>query len=576
MRRLLALFLVFVALGALVAGLGLWLALARGGDVALPGGSLLLTYRLEGELPDHGGEALFPLPGGAPEPSLSALWAALAAAREDARVAGLALEIRDAGFGLAKAQELRRQIAALVAAGKRVDCYLESAGDSGNGTLEYYVASACPSIALAPAGEVALLGLWLDNLFLRGTLDKLKIEPSFLTAGRFKSAAESFTERAHSPDARAALDALLDAYYEQIVGGVAAGRNLSAETVRGLIDRGPLSAAEALAAGLVDRVAYPDEHDAALDTALGEVERLDLLDYGRRHERVHPGGERIAVVFAEGTIVRGAGGIEPWGGERYLGSDSLGETLARLSEDAGVRAVVLRVDSPGGSALASDLILRRVELLAAEKPVVVSMSDLAASGGYYIAAKATRIVAEPGTLTGSIGVVSGKLATGRFQEEILGATHDPLRRGAHAGLYSSLAPFDAAERALLERRLGAVYGRFLDLVAAGRNLDRSAVEAVAQGRIWSGADALARGLVDELGGLDAAVAAARAAAGLEPGAGALDLYPKRPGFWAWLAGARAPRLSARWAALAGFLARGARAPLELELPPELAGAARPF
>ncbi len=173
--------------------------------------------------------------------------------------------------------------------------------------------------------------------------------------------------------------------------------------------------------------------------------------------------------------MRGAGGVEPWGGERYLGSDDARRRRSSgSSEDDDVRAVVLRIDSPGGSALASDLILRRVELLAAEKPVVVSMSDLAASGGYYIAAKATRIVAEPGTLTGSIGVVSGKLATGRFQEELLGATHDPLQRGAHAGLYSPLVPFDDAQRALLGRRIDDVYGLFLDHVASGRKLERAA------------------------------------------------------------------------------------------------------
>lgn len=575
MRRLLAFFVAALVCGAVVAGLGLWLALARGTRPALASGQLLLTYRVDGGLPDHAPDRPFALPGAEREPSLSRLWSALAAARDDRRVAGLALEIRDAAFGLAKAEELRRQIEALVAAGKRVECYLESAGEGGNGTLEFFLASACPSLALAPAGEVALLGLYADSLFLRGTFDKLKVEPSFLTAGRFKSAAEAFTERGHSPAAREALDAVLDSYFRQVVGAIATGREVSTDAVRALVDRGPLAAREALEAGLVDRLAYPDEFDAALDAAFPDAERLDLLDYGARHERVHPGGERVAVVFAEGTIVRGGGGVGAWGGERYLGSDDLGELLERLQEDDGVKAVVLRIDSPGGSALASDLILRRVELLAAEKPVVVSMSDLAASGGYYIAAKATRIVAEPGTLTGSIGVVSGKLATGRFQEELLGATHDPLQRGAHAGLYSSLAPFDDAQRALLERRIAAVYGLFLDHVAAGRKLERGAVEAVAEGRIWSGEDALARGLVDELGGLDAALAAARAAAGLEPGVGAADLYPKTPGFWAWLAAARSPRLSPELAALAARLA-ATRAPFELELPPELAGLARPF
>lgn len=575
MRRLLLLFLLVLALGFAVAAVGLHFARSGAPAGGLGGGPWLLVHQLAGELPDHDGGAPFRLPGAAEPASLSALWRAFDAARQDARVRGLVLDLRPAGMGLAKAQELRRQLHALRAAGKSVDCYLESAGEGANGTLEYYLAAACGSISLAPAGEVALLGLWADSLFLRGALDKLKIEPSFLASGRFKSAAEVYTHAAHSPAAREALDQVLDGYFGQLVGAIAADRELAPEAVRALFDRGPLGAREALAEGLVDAVAYPDEFGAAVAAAAGGAARLDLLDYGRRRGRHAAGGEQIAVVFAQGTIVRGEGGLEPWSGERFLGSDDLAELLEQLELDARVRAVVLRVDSPGGSALASDLILRRAELLAAAKPLVVSMSDLAASGGYYIAAKASRIVAEAGTLTGSIGVVSGKLATGRFQEELLGATHDPLQRGAHAGLYSPLRPYDAREQALLERRLGAVYELFLGHVASGRGLERAQVEAVAEGRVWTGEDALARRLVDELGGLDAAVAAARAAAGLAPGEGALALYPQTPGFWAWLAAARSPRLTPELAALARQLG-AARAPLTLELPAELARWARPF
>jgi protease-4 len=530
---------------------------------------------LDGELPDHDGELPFLLPGAEPKATLATLWAGLSRARTDPRVLGLRLHIREPELGLAKAQELRRQLLQLAGAGKFVDCYLETAGEGSNGTLELYLASACQTVWLAPAGEVALLGLYADSLFLRGTLDKLKIEPSFLSAGRFKSAAEAFTEKGHSPAAREALDGVLDGFFGSVVEGIAAGRDLDPERVRALVDGGPLGATEALAAKLVDRLGYPDEFEDALEERVPSAERLELDAYGRRQLRGQGGGRRIAVVFAQGTIVRGGGGIEPWGGERFLGSDDLSEILETLTEEDDVEAVVLRVDSPGGSALASDLILRRVELLGRAKPVIVSMSDLAASGGYYIAARARRILAEPGTLTGSIGVVSGKLATGRFQAEHLGATHDPLSRGAHADLYAALEPFDELERALLERRIQSVYELFLGHVAAGRGLERAAVEEVAQGRIWTGAQALARGLVDELGGLDEALAAARAAAGLAADEGGVDLYPRAPGFWEWLRTSRAPRLSPELAALAR-LARAARAPYELELPPELAGLARPF
>lgn len=573
MRRLFFLFLAALLLGALVAGFGLMRSVGRGG---LPGGETLLTYRLAAPLPDFPREAPLPLPGVEPEPSLAGLWTALAAARGDDQVVGLALHVRDARFGLAKAQELRRLLERFAASGKPVECYLETTGEGANGTLEYYVASACSSLSLAPAGEVALLGLFFDQTFLRGSLDKLKIEPSFLTAGKFKSAGETFTEQRHSPAAREALDAVLDGYFDALVAGIAASRHLPEAAVRELFDRGPLSADEALAAGLIDEIAYPDEFEERLAELGDDPRRLSLLDYGRRAARRHAGtGERVAVVFAQGTIVRGASGVDPWSGEVYLGSDDLDETLEDLAEDDGVKAVVLRVDSPGGSALASDLILRRVELLARAKPVIVSMSDVAASGGYYIAARAQQILAEAGTLTGSIGVVAGKLATERFQSELLGATHDPLHRGAHAGLYSGLRPFDEAERELMQRRLDATYGRFLDHVAAGRSLDRGAVEAVAEGRIWTGADALGAGLVDQLGGLDDAVAAARTAAGLEAGAGGIELLPKAPGLFEWLAGPRRPRLALDLRAALERLATP-RAPFELELPPHLAPLAHPF
>ncbi len=552
MRRLFFLLLLASLLGVVIAGAG-YLLLRQ--DAPSWRAAKILTLTLDAPIEDQGQEPTFPFLGGEEPASLALLYRGFLAARADPDVKGVALYIQDAGFGLAKAQELRRQIAALDLAGKPVRCYLETAGEGGNGTLEYYLASACTSIALAPAGEINLLGLYADSPFLRGSLDKLKIEPSFLTAGEFKSAGEIFTEVRHSPAARVALDALLDSFFTQIVDGIASARKSDAATVRAWVDAAPLSAAMALEKGLVDALAYPDEFRDGLDELGGEesgdIERVDFLDYARRGGGRIPGGKRVAILFAQGAIVRGGSGSDPFASEAFLGSADMATELRALAEDDSVVAVVLRIDSPGGSALASDLILREVEQLRAAKPVVVSMSDVAASGGYYIAARATRIVAEPATITGSIGVVTGKLATGRFQEELLGITHDPLQRGASAGLYSSLKPFDEAQTALLRRRVSEIYGRFLNHVSEGRKLDRKAVEAVAEGRVWTGFDALAVGLVDELGGLDRAVELAREAAEI-PAAEKLPLVflPEAPSLLELFSGGGSAGLDARLLELA--------------------------
>ena len=579
MRRLLIILLVLVVLGAGLTVFGLYLG-RRSSATATPfAAKRVLTLALSQPLEDYEAEIDLPFLERTGPLQLEGLWRALAAAREDDSVVALAVRIDDVRFGFAKAQELRRQLERFAASDKRVACYLETAGEGSNGTLDYYLASVCDEISLSPAGELNLLGLFADPLFFRGSLDKLKIQPDYLTAGRYKSAGEVFTERAHSPAAREALEALLDSYFAQIVSGIAAAREIESAAVTAVVDRAPLSAAEAEQERLVDRVEYPDEFRARLERETGvEDEWEDVVDYAARLSGPASSGDEIALVFAQGTIVRGNGGTDTWSGERFLGSDELGGELARLADDDDVRAVVLRVDSPGGSAVASDLLLRRVEVLARDKPVVVSMSDLAASGGYYIAAKATHIVAEPGTLTGSIGVVMGKLATVGFEQEVLGATRDPLARGAHAGLYSNARPFGDAERAVLEKRLAETYGRFLDHVAAGRSLAREEVERVAEGRIWSGEDALARGLVDELGGLDAAIAAARRLGGLGEREGVVRSYPRSRSFWEWLEGSRPAPFASDLAELVPLVraARAARPHGAVELPAELRQLVRPF
>jgi len=280
-------------------------------------------------------------------------------------------------------------------------------------------------------------------------------------------------------------------------------------------------------------------------------------------------GDRVAVVFTQGIIVRGSNGTDPWSQQRFVGSESLGAILRELADDPGVSAVVLRVDSPGGSALASDLMLREVIRLAESKPVVVSMSDVAASGGYYIASQATGIVAEPATITGSIGVVGGKFVLRRFQEELLGITHDTLARGANADFFSTLDPFSPEQAEQYERLMRRIYDTFVGHVAEGREMTREEVDSVAQGRIWTGRQALDLGLVDQLGGLDVALEMARQQAGLEAEeATAIDFYPRPPSLMDFLSQNLEPFLG-RPPAESLLLRSLPSAPMPLELPPEV-------
>jgi protease IV len=568
MKKLFAVFsvLCLLAVASTVAGI-----LMSRGKIEV-GGPRVLVWHVEGPIVEHVMRGLN-LPGYEPPDSIASLFRAFRAAREDSRVRGVAVYIEDTGFGLAKAQELRRQLAALRASGKFAKCYLETAGEGSNGTLAYYLATACDSIALAPAGEVNLLGLRADSTFVRGTLDKLRIAPAFRHVGAYKSASETYTETQHSPAAREAIENVLDVDYRQIVDAIADARKLPADTVRGIIDAAPYGAERAKELGLVDAVVYPDGFRDDIEAAAGGDP--DLVSIERYDHRPRSSGKRLAVVFAEGTILRGGGGIQPWTEEAFLGSADLGPLLRDLGEDDDVAGVVLRIDSPGGSALASDLILREVERLASQKPVVVSMSDVAASGGYYIASKATKILAEPGTITGSIGVVAGKLATRRFQQELLGISHDEILRGKNAGLYSTLDDFSPEQDARFMEQMQRIYGMFVGHVAAGRKMTTAAVEKIAAGRVWTGEDALRLGLVDELGGLDRAVEIAQEAARLPAGASpTLQYYPEQPSVLEVLFGERRPALPAELKALLELAAP--RPTFALELPPELRGLTRPF
>jgi protease IV len=569
MKKLLFIFsfLLGIAIVATVAGI-----LLGGKGGAVGEGPTVLVWHLAGPVLEQR-EPRLPF-SGSPEPaSIAELYPALRAARQDSSVRGLAVYIQDADLGLAKAQELRRQMMILRRAGKFVDCYLETAGEGSNGTLPYYLATACEQIYLAPAGDLNLLGLYTETRFLRGTFDKLKIEPDFNRVGRYKSAVETYTQSQYSPEAQEALAEVLDGYYAQIVSAISEARHKNDAEVRALIDGAPWSADEALARGLVDHLAYPDEFKAHLEKRVGRRPSwLPIEDYSPSPVLA---GKRVAVVFALGEIVRGGGGVAPWTDDLYLGSDDMARVLRDVGKDRSIAAVVLRIDSPGGSSLASDLILREVEKLREKKPVVVSMSDTAASGGYYIAARADKIVAEPASLTGSIGVFGGKLVTRRFEEEILGIGHDTQKRGANADLYSTLQPYTPQQEVKVQQLMNRTYRAFVGHVATGRKMSRSAVEGVASGRVWTGAVAQKIGLVDELGGLDRAVEIARQQAHLAAGETVgLDFYPPPPSWLDLLLEKRQPRLPAALADVVKSLEK--TPPRLLELPAEVARLARPF
>ena len=568
MKALIIIFLVLVLAAIGIALVGVFLV-GTDGPLAKP---KVLSIRLDQPLLDYSPVPHVPFLELEPPLSLATLYRALDRARDDDGVRGVALYIQSARFGLAKAQLLRRQLAALSAADKFVECYLETAGEGTNGTLSYYLVSACDRIALSPAGHLNLIGIYADSVFMRGTLDKLRIDPQFSTAGEYKNAGEAFTGYGHSPAAREELESLLDDLYEQIVVAVAEGRGLEPATVRALIDEAPLDSERALAAGLVDSLMFPDEFESRVEELVGaEPAMVGPRDYAGRGPRR---GRRLAVVFAQGTIVRGKGGVDPWSRQIYLGTDEVRRVMRRLADDSDIAAVVLRVDSPGGSALASDLMLREIERLQSAKPVVVSMSDLAASGGYYIAAKAESIVAEPATLTGSIGVVAGKLVTRRFEQELLGLSHDPIQRGANAGIFTSTEAFSPAQADRFQELIERTYERFIGHVAEGREMEPDEVKEVAGGRIWSGERAVELGLVDEIGGLDRALELARSAAGVGVGMGGYEYFPKPKGLTEFLLGSHQLRLPLRLADLERLLAP--ETPGLLELPHELRQLNRPF
>jgi protease-4 len=438
---------------------------------------------------------------------------ALHDAAGDSRVVGLVAKVGGT-LPWAAMQELRLGVQEFAASGKPTVAWAESFGEVAD-TAAYVLATAFDTIWLQPGGSIGLLGVSAETTFLGGAFEKLGVQAQFEQRHEYKNAVDTLTRTSFTEPHREALDTLTGSLYAEAVDRIAEGRTLAAERVRELVDTGPRTAVEARAAGLVDELGYRDQVYDAVRARVGAKTELLFADRWTPHRRPQlplPKRGRVALVQARGTIVGGRTRRGLTG--RQLGSDSVTAELRAALADEHVRAVVLRVDSPGGSAVASEAIWREVcRVRESGRPVVVSMGALAASGGYYIACPADVIVALPGTLTGSIGVFGGKLVL-RDALDRVGLTTGAVQQGAHALMFSSRRGFAEDERERLAATVDAIYDDFVGKVAAGRDRPVTDIEAVARGRVWSGRDAVEIGLVDELGGLRDAVRIARERAGL--------------------------------------------------------------
>lgn len=489
--------------------------------------------------------------GGSRQVALRDMVAAIYRAAEDPRVAGLIARVQLTASPSAAVQELREAIVAFTAAKPSL-----AWAETYPGTLSYYLASAFGEVWMQPAGSVGLIGFASNATFLRDALDKAGIEAQFVARGEYKSAVNRFTEQGFTEAHREAVTRMLQSVQEQVWEAVAESRKLDAGALDALADRAPLLRAEAVSSGLVDRIGFRDEAYDRIAEMIGVEDvseentppRLYVSRYvGAARSRLTPPvpsvpGHRakptVAVINVDGTIVDGRGGPQflPFGAST-VGSDTIAPALREAAADDSVSAIVLRVNSPGGSVTASETLWREVKRARERgKPVVASMGAVAASGGYYISVAADAIVASPATITGSIGVITGKLVIRDLLERV-GVGSDTVRTNANADAWSVEAPFTPEQRAHREAEADLVYADFLERVAEGRNLTKDAVDRVARGRVWTGADASERGLVDELGGFRTALRRAKILAGLDedadvrivtyPGGSLLDVLRPR-------------------------------------------------
>jgi len=517
-----------------------WFLLGGGSGVSIDDGSHLFVD-IGGVYQERTPDDLVSRLAGDDSQSLADLLFLLRGARDDTRVDGMVVRIRGLQIGWAKAQEIRSALAEFRASGKRMVAYLEC--EFGNSTLEYFIASAAGELFVPPAGQLLIGGLLAEYVFLGGVWEKLDVDMQVVKIGDFKTAGDMFDRKSMSAAHREMADSLLDSLYAQFISAVANARDLEEPTVRALVDRGPLRVDELKAAGLVDGVRFLDEIKHDLVGAEGAFVRADEFE-ARRRPAVVSGG-RVAVVYGVGMITTGESADDVLSDESSVGADTLRETFEEIADDETIDAIVFRIDSPGGSALASDLIWRATQQVRSVKPLIVSMSDVAGSGGYYVAAGASEIFAAPGTLTGSIGVVLAKPNIRGLLAKI-GIETATLQRGDAAGMASLTQSFDEGALARVRGSMDEVYALFVDRVASGRSMEAEQVDAVGRGRVWTGEQARDNGLVDRLGGMLDAIDAAKLAIGLDAEEKVeVVFYPRSRGVFERIADALATRVATR-------------------------------
>ena len=477
----------------------------------------VLVLNVSGDLPDYVPEEPFAKALGIQQKqSFSSLLTQLRKAKIDNRIGAVVLDISFPDIGWGKADELRDAIKDYRASGKPAYAYMEIGSNR-----EYYIATAADKVFVPPSGDIYINGFAAEAMFYKGSLDKLGVEADVIQIGpKYKNAPDQYTKKEMGEGQREVINAVLDEYWSRFTGAIAEARNKSPEDVASLIDGAPYNAVQAKSLGLIDDTFYKEQVYDDLKNRLGYKTDDKLRTIRGADYREIPSdtlglnkGERVAVIFASGAINVGHSSSSPFGGN-MVGSDTIVDAVNKAAMDNSIKAIVLRVDSPGGSALASDLMWYAIENAKAKKPVVVSMSDVAASGGYYISCNANKIVAEPSTITGSIGLFMGKpVVKGLYNW--LGISNEYVMRGKNAGIFRETEHWTDQERAkMVESANNIYYGSFVPKVAKGRNKTDEEVNSIGQGRVWTGTQAKQNGLIDEFGGLETAINVAKQLANL--------------------------------------------------------------
>jgi len=452
-------------------------------------------------------------------------------ASSNPNIIGILISINELKIGMARAEAIRRRILDLREKGKHIFVYLE-----GGGNIEYSISSAASEVYLAPWSVLNLIGLKVEAVFLRDTLEMLGIDAQLTGIGEYKSAVETFTKNSMSEPHRIMLDSIIEDLYKQFIENISIGRGLESNNIKNLIDAGPFTAQEAFQRGLIDNLGYKDDLEGniqeKLDTPIKKIRGESLLkilnfkDFVRNLVgRFKRDRSIIAILSDSGIITHGES--KGSGAAKTLGSKTITRTLTRIAKDKNVKAIIIRILSPGGSGISSDLIRHQIKVISERKPVIVSMSDVAASGGYLIALGARKIVAEPSTLTGSIGVIGGKFNLERLYKRI-GVIKESVVRGKNALIYSSFKGFTSEEDEYLTKIMRSMYEQFVKLVSEHRGIELETASGLAKGRVWTGRQAKENSLVDELGGLEEAIRLAKREAGIPDDQDTLIRFISKP------------------------------------------------